>query len=165
MYHLFGDHLPRGYPLSQVEPSQHLTVFAGSLGMHDPILARPAQHIADVAFHAPVIVLQHIAGAVLQVIFPGNHAYGRSPGRSASASRLPRCPVGNISGFFDLGSEHVLHPFMIEVLCIEIMQDRHTGHLAVPRVGGTFPVGTIAGYSAMHVVGLAASPDLIDLIE
>ena len=101
----------------------------------------------------------------MHIILPGNDTDGCAPGGSSSTPGLPWNSVGNITRFNNLCTQHVLHPLLVKVLSIEIMQDCDTCDLSIACIPRPFPVGTITGDATMHVIGLTPSPYLINIIE
>ena len=165
MHHLIRNKLPGGQPVAQIIPLNNRAIIAGPFRMHDSILPGPGMHILQVSLHSAIVILQHIHGAILNVILPWHHTDCRSPGGPTSASRLPGGTVGYITAPLNLRITHIPDPLLIKIPCIVIVQHCIAGNLAIARITGPFPVRTITGKSAMHIIDLTATPYLIDFIK
>src|SRR5688572_3751936 len=97
--------------------------------------------------------------------FPWHDVHSSTPRNSSTTSWLPWSTVGNVTSFRILRTENILDPFSIESPPIKIMHDRDTGHLTIARIGRPFPMRTVAGYPAMHVVRLASPPNFINVVK
>ena len=155
MYDFVRRHPVGRHPVAEVQPVEQFARYGvAHLLVHGAVRGQPRLHIAQLGAHGLVRLLQQLAVAVLEVVFPGHRVQRCAPCHASSAGRLPGSAVGDVARGGVLRVAHIANPFLIEGCGIEVQHHHRRCYLSVARVGQTLAVGTVAGDASVHVVQL-----------
>ena len=132
--------------------------------LHNATLINPGLHPLDVAAHCVVVLLQHLHIAVVTIELPRHNLDGCTPAYAAATTWLPRRTVRYIA-VSHLRTADVAEPLVVEGLRREVVHHGNARHLTVARICRALAVRAVTGDRAVHIVELAALPNLVNLVN